>query len=151
MDAFGLVYPQYWLVPEADQNFECHLKVLKERHCYTITYGASQPTKKRTIASPSSEPNLETEKAKEALPVLSLAALDEQAFMFKLVMKANCHVAMEGDLPLNPLTHLWRRLEANGLLQQKLSEYMKIAELAVVGCVEDKRTFSTLSFMKNKL
>ena len=154
MDAFGFVYPQYWLVPEADQNFERHLKVIKEQYCYTKTYGASQSTKKRTSASPSSESNLEREEAEEALPVLSLAVLDEQAFMFKLAMKGNCHVAMEGNLPLNPLTRLWRRLEANGLLRQKLSEYMKIAELAVVtvlGSVEDERTFSTLSFMKNKL
>jgi hypothetical protein len=35
-----------------------------------------------------------------------------------------------------------------------LSEYIKVAELAVVmvlGSVQDERTFSTLTFMKNKL
>jgi hypothetical protein len=106
MDAFGFVYPQYWLIPEANQNFERHLKVIKERYCYTKTYGASQSKKKRTILS--SDPSVEagTEKAKEALPVLSLEAHDEQTFMFKLAMKGNCHVAMEGDLLLNPLTRL---------------------------------------------
>jgi hypothetical protein len=77
MEAFGFIYPQYWLVPEADQNFERHLKVIKERYCYTRTYGVSQSKKKRAVTSPSSEPNLETEKAKEALLVLSLVALDE--------------------------------------------------------------------------
>ena len=74
--------------------------------------------------------------------------------MFKVAMKGNCHAAIQGDLPLNPLTCLWRRIEANSLLRQKLSEYLKIAELAVVtvlGSVEDERTFSTLNFMKNKL
>jgi hypothetical protein len=88
--------------------------VIKEWYCYTRTYGAPQSKKKTIVTSPSSEPNLETEKAKEALPVLSLAALDEQAFIFKLAMKGNCHVAMEGDLPLDPLTRLWRQLEGLG-------------------------------------
>ena len=61
---------------------------------------------------------------------------------------------MEEDLPTNPMTRLWHHIEANSVLQHKLSKYMKITELAVVtilGSVEDKRTFSTLSFMKNKL
>ena len=61
---------------------------------------------------------------------------------------------MEGDLPTNPMTRLWHRIEANSVFQYKLSKYMKIAEVAVVttlGNVEDERTFSMLSFMKNKL
>ena len=91
---------------------------------------------------------------KIAHPVLSIQRLDEQASMFKLAMMGNAHAAMQGDAPLNPLTRLWRRIEANALLRNKLSEYMKIVELAVVtvlGSVEDERTFSTLSFMKNRL
>ena len=91
---------------------------------------------------------------KVAQPILSIQRLDEQACMFKLAMKGNAHAAMQGDLPVNPLTRLWRRIEANGLLRNKLSEYLKIVELAVVtvlGSVEDERTFSTLSFMKNRL
>ena len=75
--------------------------------------------------------------------------------MFKIAMKANCHAAMQGDLPLNPFTCLWRRIEAiKSLLWHKLSEYMKVVKLAVVTVlesVEDERTFSTLNFMKNKL
>ena len=92
--------------------------------------------------------------AKIAHHVLSIQRLDEQASMFKLAMMGNAHAAMQGDVPVNPLTRLWRRIEANGLLRNKLSEYMKIVELAVVtvlGSVEDERTFSTLSFMKNRL
>jgi hypothetical protein len=40
------------------------------------------------------------------------------------------------------------------MLRHGLSEYIKLAEIAVVlvlGSVEDERTFSTLSFMKDKL
>ena len=91
---------------------------------------------------------------KVAQPILLVQRLDKQACMFKLAMKGNAHAAMQGDLPVNPLTRLWHRIEASGLLRNKLSEYMKIAELTVVKVlesVEDERTFSTLSFMKNRL
>jgi hypothetical protein len=40
------------------------------------------------------------------------------------------------------------------LLVQKLNEYMKVVEIAIVmvlNLVEDERTFSNLAFMKNKL
>ena len=74
--------------------------------------------------------------------ILCAALLDEQAMIFQITMKSNSEGAMMGDLPLNPLTRLWRCLEASGLLQHKLSEYLKVAELAVVavlGSVEDER------------
>ena len=61
---------------------------------------------------------------------------------------------MVGDLPINPLTHLWHRIEASSLLCHKLSKFMKIINLAIVvvlELVEDERTFNNLSFMKNKL
>jgi hypothetical protein len=147
MDAFGFVYPQYWLIPEADENFERHLSIIKEYYGHMKSY-ESKIVKKKHSSIPLPE------KKKEVPPVLSIDLLDEQTLMFKIAMKANCHAAMVGDLPLNPLTRLWRRLEASGLLRHKLSEFMKITELAVVivlGSVEDERTFSTLSFMKNKL
>ena len=121
IDAFGLVYPQYWMGATADEDFERHLDVLKEHYGHTMEFTME---------------------------------LDEQATMFKVAMKGNYHATVQGDLPLNPLTHLWHHIEANGLLWQKLSEYLKIAELTVVtilGIVEDERTFNTLNFMKNKL
>ena len=30
MDAFGLIYPQYWNDKETDMNFDHHLKILNE-------------------------------------------------------------------------------------------------------------------------
>jgi hypothetical protein len=42
----------------------------------------------------------------------------------------------------------------NALLLSKLSEYMKLAQIAVtavLGSCEDERTFSTLSFVKSKV
>ena len=55
---------------------------------------------------------------------------------------------------MNLVTHMWRSVEANTYLQHSLSEYIKVAELAVVmvlGSVQDEKTFSTLTFIKNKL
>jgi hypothetical protein len=52
------------------------------------------------------------------------------------------------------VTRMWRTIEANSFLWHSLSEYIKVAEIAIVmvlGSIQDERTFSTLTFMKNKL
>jgi hypothetical protein len=53
---------------------------------------------------------------------------------------------------LNPMTRLWHKVTASPTLNQKLSKYMKLVEIAdvqVFSFVENKRTFSTFNFMKN--
>jgi hypothetical protein len=70
-------------------------------------------------------------------------------------MESNARKIMEGDVKtLNPLTKLWRVVDTSSMLRHGLSEYLKLAEIAtvlVLGSVEDECTFSTLSFMKDKL
>ena len=69
-------------------------------------------------------------------------------------MKSHVHAAMEEPRDENPLTKVWVRISQNALMLSRLSEYIKVAEIAiaaVLGNVEDKRTFSTLSFVKSKL
>jgi hypothetical protein len=54
----------------------------------------------------------------------------------------------------NPMSRLWRKLSSNALISAKLSEFMKVVEIAhvqVLGSVEDERTFSLLAFLKSKL
>jgi hypothetical protein len=134
MDAFGFVYPQYWLTSEADDNFEKHLSIIKEYYGHTKKFDNQSKGIKEVGTS--------TTKTKEVAPILDIQKLDEQALMFKITMKGNCHSAMTGDLPLNPLTCLWRRVEALGLLRCKLSEFLKVVELAIVvvlGSIEDER------------
>lgn len=150
MDAFGFVYPQYWLVPGAEANFTRHLQIIKEQYAYTMKFPKPQVKK----GQKEGDEVTHDQSLKSVEPILSADKLDEQTQMFIMTMKADFQGAMNGDLPLNPLTRLWRRLEASGLLRHKLSEYLKVVEMAVVivlGNVEDERTFSTLSFMKNKL
>jgi hypothetical protein len=52
------------------------------------------------------------------------------------------------------VSKLWQRISCNGLLVNRLSEYMRLAEITitvVLGSVEDERTFSNLAFIKNKV
>jgi hypothetical protein len=136
MDAFGIVYPQYWSERDADANFDRHLKVLKTHYGHGKSFS--------TASFP--EGSLD--------PVLSLANLDMQATLFKITMKEVGPRMMQKPIDVNPVTRMWRSVEANTFLRHSLSEYIKVAELAVVmvlGSVQDERTFSTLTFMKNKL
>jgi hypothetical protein len=69
-------------------------------------------------------------------------------------MKSHAKVAMEEPRDINPVTKLWEKIGSNALMLNHLSEFFKIADIAVnvvLGSVEDERTFSTLGFMKNKL
>jgi hypothetical protein len=87
--------------------------------------------------------------------LLDAHKLDDQESLFLCTMESNARKIMEGDVKtLNPLTKLWRVVDTSSMLRHGLSEYLKLAEIAtvlVLGSVEDERTFSTLSFMKDKL
>ncbi len=74
--------------------------------------------------------------------------------MFKLCMKSNSKVAMEPPFDLNPLTHIWKTINASWVLTHSFLEYFKLAEIAiahVLGSVKDECCFSSLAFLKNKL
>jgi 2-C-methyl-D-erythritol 4-phosphate cytidylyltransferase len=69
-------------------------------------------------------------------------------------MESNAKKVIDGDVKSLNLTKLWRIIDDSTMLQHGLSEYLKLAEVAIVlvlGSVEDERIFSTLSFMKDKL
>jgi hypothetical protein len=88
-------------------------------------------------------------------PLLDARKLDEQESLFICTMESNAKKTMDGDVKsANPLKKLWRVVDTSSMLRHGLSEYLKLAEIAtilVLGSVEDERTFSTLSFMKDKL
>lgn len=88
-------------------------------------------------------------------PLLDARKLDNQESLFICTMESNSKKIMEGDIKtVNPLTKLWRIIDASSMLRHGLLEYLKLAEIAIVlvlGSVEDERTFSTLSFMKDRL
>lgn len=131
MDALGVVYPQYWLQPHAEEFFEGHFAILKNHYCYERKIG--------DVYSP---------------PVLDLSALNHECSQFKGAMKANAADALQKPITLNPLTKLWRTLSMSMVLKKHFREWFKVAELAavqVLGSVEDERTFSTVAFSKSRL
>jgi hypothetical protein len=92
---------------------------------------------------------------KKHATLLDVRKLDDQESLFICTMESNSRKIMDGDIKtINPLMKLWRVVETSSMLRHGLSEYIKLAEIAVVlvlGSVEDEWTFSTLSFMKDKL
>ena len=52
-----------------------------------------------------------------------------------------------------PMTKLWRTFGQTTMMLSRLSEWIKVVELVVIvvlGSLEEKRTFSILSFIKSK-
>ena len=139
MNALGIVFPQFWLQPNVDELFPLHLKTLKSHFCETKS--VNKGTEKEPVLSQVSEP-------------LDARNLDLQTSLFKLTMKSHAHSAMAEPRDANPVTKLWQKVGTNGLLLNRLSEFIKVAEIAitaVLGSVEDERTFSNLAFIKSKL
>jgi hypothetical protein len=69
-------------------------------------------------------------------------------------MKSNVAATMEVPFHVNPLTWIWRTLEASHILRHSFLNFFKLAKIGIVqmlGSVEDEHTFSTLSFIKSKL
>jgi hypothetical protein len=138
LDALGVVYPQYWKQDDCDTSFCKHLNVLKE--FYREPKWVGKEGEKRLIPA-----------------VLDKYKLESEQPLFKMAMVSNSAWAMEKPPPgfnphipiLNPLTKLWKQLDANSF-----PEYIKLAEIAMVhvlGSVEDERAFSSLTFLKDKL
>ena len=86
--------------------------------------------------------------------------LEAEQHLFRVTMIHNVEFACtlnpcEGSARQiqNPLTKLWRSLVCNKALISNFPEFAKLAEIAIVqvlGSVEDERTFSSLSFLKDK-
>jgi hypothetical protein len=139
LDAFGIVYPQYWKQPGADDSFSHHLAVIKKFYCHSKVLNAGKPLYEGGGSHTASE-------------MLSGSMLDNQQGLFRTTMKANCDAACSLASNINPLILLWRNLSESRHLCKLISEYFKLAEIGcclVLGSVEDERCFSTLKFLKS--
>jgi hypothetical protein len=52
--------------------------------------------------------------------------------MLKLTVKTQAHKAMVEPFDVNLMTKLWTIINNNGLLIQKLNEYLKLVEITIV-------------------
>jgi hypothetical protein len=139
IEALGVAFPQYWKNPECDTLFPMHMQVIKRWYCNmkVVTFSEGSEKVTRQIAQP-----------------LDSYQLDLHTSLFKMTMKSNTDKMLEPPYNVNPVSKLWQKLGCNGLLLLKLSEFMRLAEIAittVLGSVEDERTFSSLNFIKRKL
>jgi hypothetical protein len=65
-----------------------------------------------------------------------------QTTLLKQLMKEQASKVMQKPITLNPVTRLWRSIDANSFLKHSLLEWLIVAEIAIVmvlGSVEDKR------------
>jgi hypothetical protein len=135
MNAMGILYPQYWLQGNAEEQFDKHLRTLIDAYGHAKVIGDGE-TK---FAIP---------------PLIDRDEIMSQRGLFKCCMKSNARSAMLPPFDVNPLTKVWRVLDGNSVLVQNFSEFIKLAEIAVVhviGSVEDERLFSSVKFLKSKL
>ncbi len=133
INAFGIVYPQFWMQFDADFSFSLHMVLIKKHYCEATKVKPSL----LQVAKPF-DANL----------------LDLQMCIFKYTMKMQVPKVMAKPFDTNPMTKLWVTISNNALLTQWLNKYLKLLEITVVlvlESIEDEQTFSTLTFMKNKL
>lgn len=139
MNALGVVFPQYWLQANCEDLFPMHIKTLRAHFAVVrhVNFG--------TVSEPDNQ---------QVDPLIDGKLLHLQMSLFKLTMTSHSQAAMQEPRDQNPLTKLWVRLGQNALMVNRLSEFFKLAEIAitaVLGSVADERTFSTLNFMKSKV
>ncbi len=128
--AFGIVYPQYWLIVE--RSFLLHLNVIKSTFCVArrIVDGIMVP------------------------PLLDSHMFNVQSSCFKFTMSHNVEGAMVEHLELNPMTILWIKINSSPFLSENFNEYNKLAKIVMVQMfvsIEDEKIFNNLFIMKNKL
>lgn len=99
-------------------------------------------------------------------PLLDLILLDKQSSFPKLTLQNNYPIAMFPSHNYNFITWLWERftssiivshwflkwLTLNGIVKHQLLKWFKLVKLSMVmilTSMEDKKTFSNLSFMNN--
>jgi len=98
LDAFGIIYPQYWKQEGADASFPQHLLVLKKFYCHA------------QLLKPES-PNVDGGGKPYTVPkMLSSSKLDNQQSLFKVTMKTNADAALGPPFDVNPVIKLWRNL-----------------------------------------
>jgi len=135
MNAFGILYPQYWCAPNAEEAFDSYLRTLMDTYGHEKILGEGD--QKILIR-----------------PVIDRDALIAQRALFKTCMKSNSRAAMLPPFDINPLTKVWQVLDGNHNLTQNFREFLKLAEIAVVhvlDSVEDERLFSRMDSLKSKL
>jgi hypothetical protein len=174
LHAFAIVYPQYWRMRPSEEDFLSKLETIKERYCKPrgIVTGQVLPLLDEGLLDIQAQhfreqAALKTEQLYKARsvdanshrpPVTRLFGADDEGLSGAeddAGVAASTTSSTADVAPYIGLTtDLWQRLTISDFSRRRLSEFVKLAELVLVmvpGSVEEERTFSTMSFIKNKL
>ncbi len=124
---------KFWMHPNVDSLFFLHLGIIQKHQC---------------------QPNSAKHSLLEISKFLDVAILDLQMSMFKFTMKTQAHKAMVEPFDVNLMTRLCTIINTNGLLIQRLNEYLKLVEITIVlvfRSIQVECTFFTIAFIKDKL
>ncbi len=133
VNAFDIVYPQLWMQLDVDFSFSLHMFIIKKH------YFQAKRVKPSLL---------------QVVKPLDVNILDLQMCIFEFTMKTQAPKAMVEPFDTNPMTKFWVKISNNVLLIQQLNEYLKLVAIMVVlllGSIKDEQTFSTFTFMKDKL
>jgi hypothetical protein len=148
MDVMEIRYSQYWLQDDVKENFNWHLELIKSH------YGSEWHLEPIKILGENA--SLEASK-------ICLAILSTSLWIWNLTYsRLPWSLMLLQQWRFHFMSILWRSFGEHYRLPTSLgfskflefSEFFKLVEIAtmqVLGSMEDKQTFSTLSFMKSKL
>ncbi|KAJ9516995.1 hypothetical protein QJQ45_027348, partial [Haematococcus lacustris] len=122
--ALAIVYPNYWDTKPSDKNFLERLEAIKQLYCQQacLSDGTEVP------------------------PLLCSETLATQQSQFAEVMRD------AADSPGMGISQLWQSLSKQPITALEISEYGRLAELAMVmvpGSVEEERMFSAMAYLKD--
>jgi hypothetical protein len=100
LDAFGIIYPQFWMQEDVEEAFQQHLSVLKAFYCTAREVNGGRPL-------------IEGGDSFTAPELLSASKLEVQQGLFKVTMRANAQAACTPPFSGNPLVKLWRQLTSS--------------------------------------
>ncbi|KAJ9533737.1 hypothetical protein QJQ45_026806 [Haematococcus lacustris] len=130
----AVVYAHYWDRQPSDEDFLERLAIVKARYCMEATLANGQ----------------------RAPALLDQHKLSAQHLAFVEVMRCQAEHRVElSSAAANPpeeTTKLWRYLVGHPITKADISEYIKLAELALVmtpSSVEEERMFSAMAYLKD--
>lgn len=131
LSSLAIIYPQYWISDDT-ACFTEKLAILQEY------YGHARRTSDDT----------------ECAALIDAKLLEDQAEAFSQHAKECAAKVTVTETGGEAVTAFWRLMSSTPYWRESISEFEKLAEIAMVmvgGSVQDERAFSHMNYLKNKL
>lgn len=117
MNAFAIVFPQFWLQSTCDELFPLHMSTLRAHFVVVGFVNRGSVEEPRIV---------------QIDPLLDARTLSLQTSLFKLTMKSNAWSAMEEPWDKNPMSKLWQKVGQNALMLNRLFEFIKLNTIFII-------------------